>query len=134
MVNHAPARSDRVSETRLWFGLCAGAAAWATHGLLSVVITSEACLENVGSVSAGGVRLLLAAITLGLLLLSAAGLLTAYRSWRTLSAERNLIHASAPGRQEYMALLGVVVNSVFLLALLWAGLPLLLLDVCNKAR
>lgn len=114
--------------------MCAGVIAWATHGLLSVVISSELCSENSGSISAGGVRLILAILTLGLLLLCAAGLSTSYRSWRALTAEPDLLHASASGRPEYMALLGVVVNSVFLLALLWAGLPLILLDVCNKAR
>jgi hypothetical protein len=61
---------NRVPPSRLWFGFGASAIAWTIQELLSVIIASLAC-ENGAYVwtwiSAGGVRALLAVITLGLL-------------------------------------------------------------------
>jgi len=125
------------SERSLWFGVSAGAAAWAIHGLTCVMISSQACQNGTGAwgpLSEGDVRLLLGGITLGFLGVAFAGFASSYRNWRRLSVERKLVHAEARGREQFMAFIGMVVGIVFIVGICWAGLPLALLNVCVKMR
>lgn len=136
-VQSQPASTNHIPPGRLWFGTCAGAAAWAVHGFSSFLISTQACKDGTGSwgpLSSTGVRLLLGGVTVVLLAVAAAGLLTSYRNWRLLSQRRELMRAEGLGREDFMSLIGVFVGVVFLLAIVWAGIPPILVDVCINAR
>jgi len=129
--------TNRVPPGRLWFGVGAAAIAWTIQELLSVIIVSLACQNGVYVwtwISAVGARALLAVITLSLLAVTVAAGFISFRNWRSLSARRQLIEAEAPRREEFMALVGVFVSTVFVAGILWAGIPLIMIDLCRSAR
>jgi hypothetical protein len=128
---------SRVSPRSLWFGATAAAIAWALHGAICAVISSQACLNGVGnlrSLSPAGVRWLLAGITLGFLAIAVIGGITSFRNWIQLAGQHDLVHAEGGGREQFMALGGIFVSAAFVIGIIWAGLPLIFLDICTKAR
>jgi hypothetical protein len=124
-------------QGRLWFGAVAGAAAWGTQGLLCVAISGALCKANYNRMEdvreSGGFAALLA-ITVVLLLVSIAGALVSHSNWRILTNNERFLPAEATGREQYMAFVGVIVNVVFALGIIWAGLAVLLLNMCVRAR
>jgi hypothetical protein len=136
-VETNPGEAKSVSERRLWFGFGAGAVSWALHGLISFLICTQACQDGAGDLGplpAGSVRILLGVITLFFLAVTTAGGIVSFRLWRVLAERRDLMHAEGRGRQEYMALLGVFVSTVFVLGIIWAGLPPIFINVCVTPR
>lgn len=127
----------RISQKRLWFGFAAGAAAWVVHGITGYFITWQACQDGDGDwgfLSSLEVRWLLGAITIAALAVAAAGGFLSFANWRRVRERRKLTEAEAPGREEFMALTGVFIGTVFSLGVLWAGLGPVLLDVCVTAK
>lgn len=130
-------RSNRIPQARLWFGACAGAAAWAIDGFTCFLISTQACKDgngNWGPLSGGEVRVLLGVITLALLAVAVTGGLISFGNWRRLSERQKLSQAQAQGREAFMALVGVFVSVAFVVGIIWAGLPLILIDVCINVR
>ena len=124
------------SQRSLWFGFAAAAGAWLADGFIWQIVTSQACQDGTGDwglLSGTAVRLLLGAITVALLAVAVAGAFSSYSNWKRLSNDQ-LVHAEAPGREQFMAFIGMIVGVVFIVGIVWAGLPLVLLDVCIKAR
>lgn len=74
------------------------------------------------------------AITPAALGIAIAAGLTSFRNWRTFSERRDLVRAEAGRRETFMALIGVFSTVIFVIGILWAGIPLIMLDVCVKAR
>ncbi len=133
----SPDHPSEISPRSLWFGTTAGAVAWALHGAACALISSEACVSgtgNWGALSADGVRWLLAAITLGFLAIAIVGGLISFRNWLHLAESHDLVHAEGRGRVQFMALVGIFLSATFVIGIVWAGLPLIFLDVCTKAR
>ncbi|HEY6404405.1 MAG TPA: hypothetical protein VI479_23495 [Blastocatellia bacterium] len=129
--------TNRVPPSRLWFGVGAAAIAWTIQELLSVIIASLACQDGVYTwtwISAGGARALLTAITLGLLAVTVAAGFISFRNWRSLSSQRHLIRAEGRRREAFMALIGIFVSIVFVGGIIWAGIPLIMIDLCRSAR
>ena len=124
-------------QGRLWFGAVAGAAAWGVQGLLCVAISGELCKANYNRVedvrNSGGFAALVA-ITVVLLLVCIAGALVSYSNWRRLTNDGRLVLAEATEREQYMAFVGIWVNVVCTLGIIWAGLAVLLLNMCVRAR
>jgi hypothetical protein len=132
-----PIDRPAVSPTRLWFGLAAGAVAFSIDGLANWVISWRTCFignGHLGDLSSGGIRTLLAAITLSLLALSLAGGVVSYRNWKTLAAPDDLEHAEAHTPASFLALLGICVSAVLSVGICWIGVPLFLVDLCMRAR
>lgn len=132
-----PNATGRIPQGRLWFGMCAGAVAWAIQGFTCFLISTQACkngLGNLGSIPPGGVRILLGVISLILLAAAVAGGMTSFRNWREVSEHRHLTEAEGRGREAFMSLLGVFVSVAFVVGIIWAGLPAILIDVCINAR
>jgi hypothetical protein len=129
--------ANRVPPSRLWFGVGAAAIAWTIQELLSVIISSLACRDGAYIwtwISAGGARALLTVITLGLLAITIAAGFISFRNWRSLSSQRHLIRAEGRRREAFMALIGVFVSVVFVGGIIWAGIPLIMIDLCRSAR
>ena len=128
----------RISQTSLWFGACAGAAAFAIQGFASFQIAIQACKDghvgDWGPLSAVGVRGVLGAVTAFLLAIALTGGIISFRNWRALSHNESLMEAEGRSREAYMALVGVFVTVAFVVGIIWLGLPPAFLNTCVTAR
>lgn len=106
----------------LWFGLLAGPAAWLVHLNVSYALVRYVC--------ASGSGWLLHLGTLAMLALAAAGVLVALRSWRRIDEPTVTGGAGTLGRTRFMALGGMALSGFFLLVILLAWLPDLILSPC----
>jgi hypothetical protein len=130
----------------LWFAALGGAAAWSAHLLIAWGLEEIACSPASSSTNVLGVSLtvwigvvtaMLAAVTV------AAGLL-AYSFWRQAGAADPNQHVEPDGgdpepeevvrggRAGFMALFGLAANALFLLAIVYGGVSLLLLRPCLR--
>ena len=128
---------SRDSPGSLWFGATAAAVVWALHGATCELIASKACQNDIGSwgpLSPLGVRWVLAAVTLIALAVAVSAGFISFRNWRQLAGQEDLGHAEGRRRMQFMALVGVFSSVAFTAGILWAGIPLILLDICMKAR
>ena len=132
-----PGGRNSVPEGWLWFGACAGAAAFALDGFVNFLICTQACQDGTGDLgvlSAGAVRMTLGGITVFFMALTVWGGIVSFRNWQRLSENRKLARAEGHGRQDFMALIGIFTSVVFLVGIIWAGLPLIFMSVCVTPR
>jgi len=57
-----------------------------------------------------------------------------YRSWRTLSAVRDLLSAEGRERKEFMSLAGLFISLTLGVGMIWLCLPLFIVQMCARAR
>jgi hypothetical protein len=111
---------------RLWFSLLAPPAAFGAEGAFGWAVGSGVCT----SVSIGTARTLVAVVSLVMLAIAAAALMTGIGSYREALVTR---HAAAD-RVEFMALGGVLVSASFVVGVIWFGLNAVFLNVCGGMR
>lgn len=132
------AREEKpVAGRRLWFGTATAAAAWVLLGCADIVITWRACMvqEDYGiPAPRPDVRILYFVLALALLAVTAIAGFTSYRSWRSLSEQRAMLHSHGVERREFMAIGGVIIAVTMGMGILWLALPPLFLDLCWRAR
>jgi predicted anti-sigma-YlaC factor YlaD len=124
-------------QGRLWFGACAGAVAWGLQGAFCAAISAGMCkaaYSRIEDVRETGTHTWLIVITVVLLCVTLAGAMVALSNWRKLTNNARLVHAEATGREQYMALVGVFVNVVFALGIVWSLLAVLIVNMCVRAR
>jgi len=129
--------SNRVTPKRLWFGFTGGAVAWVVAGLLNVMLAWQACIGGeAGSFifTQTRIRIVLGVITFGFLAVAFASGLVSYRNWRALSQMPDLVSAEGRGRQEFMALFGLVVSISLGVGILWFALPIYIIRMCVRAH
>jgi hypothetical protein len=125
-----------ISSQRLWFGLVASAVAWVSLGCIDILINWRACMHQqdygipnphpVARILIGVVALLLLAIAVG------AGSIS-WSNWRRLSTHP-LLEGEAVDRNQFVALLGVIVSLTLGVGIVWLAIPPLFLDICWRAR
>lgn len=133
---------EGVPRKRLWFGFAAAAAAWAVHGLGSFLISWSACRAGSDSgfaAEAGEVRGLLLGLTAVLLAVVILAWTVSFRNWRQVFAARQqqvppLTESEGRQRDEFLALGGILISTVFVVGIFWGTVPLFLLDVCVTAK
>lgn len=129
---------DSVTPRKLWFGFTGTACAWIGLGVGDVLLAWWACLQEGQqfgfSQVRSGVGFAYFGITLVLLAVAIAAGMASYKNWRLLSSDPSLREAEGRGRQEFMALMGVFVSCTLGFGLIWLTIPLLILDVCTRAR
>lgn len=136
-VQTEAAETGRISPKRLWFGLCAAAAALGIDGFVCFLISTQACADGTGSwgpLPGPGVRILLGCITAGFLVVAIIAGLISYRNWRELAGQREITRAEGWGREEFMALGGVFVAVTCGVGIVWTGIALAFMNVCINAR
>lgn len=136
-VNTYPGEPHRLRQARLWYGFAAAAAAWALEGLTGVIVSAQFCPANAprwAIPGENGVRLTLGLITIGLLIVAISGAMTALRNWRALAGHRELIRAEGRTRELFMSFGGILISIVFIVGILLAGIPLLIVEQCMRAR
>ncbi len=136
-ANTYPAEPHSLPPSGIWYGFSAGPAAWTLQGLVAVIVSAQFCpadVPNWGLLDQNGVRLVLGLITLGLLAVAISGGLVSLRNWHRLAGDLELARAEGRTREAFMSLGGVLMSIVFSLGILWAGIPLIMLQVCMRAR
>ncbi len=137
MATETTSRPRNVSSRRLWFGLGGATCCWIALGITDILITWRECLhqEQYGGASAHpGLLTLNIVLFFVLLAIAVAAGIMSYRSWRRLAGQVKLFHAEAPGRQEYMALLGVLIAATVGVGIIWLGIPLMIISLCVRTR
>lgn len=128
-------KSQPVTPKRLWFGFAGAAAAWVLAGILNVLLAWQACLGGeAGSFifTQTRIRIVLGVITFGLLALAAASGVISFRNWQALSRQPDFISAEGRGRQEFMALFGVIVSASLGMGIVWFAIPIYIIGMCVR--
>lgn len=137
MSTSAPNREGQVSNTKLWVGVAASAAAWFGVGLADMFITWIACVhqEQFGGASVHPLaRVLYIAFTVLLFAVAALSGTMSYRHWHRLSHLSSLLLAEGYERKEFMALAGLFISCTLGVGILWLCIPLFILQQCLRAH
>jgi len=127
----------RLPEKRLWYGFTVAAFAWLLEGAIGVIVSAQFCPANApgwGIVGQNSVRLALGVVTIVLLILAISGAIVSFRNWQTLSGNSEFVHAEGRTRDAFMSIGGIIISSVFIVGILWSGIPLIMLEQCMRAR
>lgn len=129
---------ERLPQGRLWFGTFAGAVAFTLQEIACFEIAIQACKDGHlgawGPLDGPGVRWILGGISIFLLVITIWGGIVSFKNWRIVSEQRRLVHAEGTNRESYMALFGIFLNAAFVVGIIWAGIPMAMLDTCVTAR
>ena len=126
-----------VEGKNLWLGLILAGTAFAVNGFLGFVIVWRACYighGQLGALSNSGDRYLLAGITAALFATAVYGGLHSYRNWRSVTNEKEFLHAEAAGTAEYVSMLGVLCSTFLSVGIVWFCIGLVFLPVCQRAH
>jgi hypothetical protein len=117
----------------LWYALLAPPAVWGLQGLLGWFVEEHACHGR--SAAWLSQHALGAQLGIGVCALAAAllALVCAARAWRR-SGENSLLAIRAGAPSDYLAALALLSSVAFLLAIVLALLPPLLLPACEVVR
>ncbi len=145
-VEHpAPARGE-VGGAALGFGLLGAPASWAAHFLVNVTIASRACFPGSQPSSAAPsptfTHALLLTIDALAALVACAALAVSYHAWRSTAHERSGAqqHGTTPehaaevgeGRTRFIALGGILMSAVFIVAILFDTFAAIVTPACGK--
>lgn len=108
----------------LWLGVLAGPAAWFLHLNISYSLVRLVCSSGHGW--------LLHLTTIATLLLAAAGLWVAWRSWNRVAQPEVTKRPAMLERTRFIALAGIGLSGFFLLVILLAWIPEFLLHPCSE--
>lgn len=118
-----------------WFTLLAAPAAWLVQLTASWLIVESACAgadASLGVLDPLGVRVTLAVISLVALFVAGVATFTSIRVYHRSGGK--LLPLTGETRHGFLFALGILVSSVFFLAIFWAAWPLVTLPVCESMR
>jgi hypothetical protein len=123
IVTEAEKDNSQPGAFKLWFGFLGSAAAWAVHAALGYPLVPLVC-------STGLVILLYLLSILTAVVAAAAGVVS-WRSWKAAGggSAGNLIGSDT--RVGFMAFTGVLASGFFVLAIIMATVPMILIDPCS---
>lgn len=141
-MSHPASARHKVESSLLWFGIFGAPVFWSLQLLVIYAMIAHGCLP--GPDTASGLNpAILQNLSLIVTTVAIAGSLAA--AWASFSAWRGTHHEpaashtvshismmeSGEGRTRFMAFAGILMSGVFLLAVLFTGLPLLILPACE---
>lgn len=113
---------ERQGRLALWFAVFVGPLAWAVDYALSYSLTQRACAAQ-----SADFLLVFSAIAFAA---AVAGLLTALRLNRKLPPTERNSHGRRADPTRFLVLSGIALSTGFLLAILAAAIPRLIIDPC----
>lgn len=117
------AQTPAVNDGLLWLGLLGGPVAWLVQLGVSYPLVPLSCATEWGAI--------FHLVTLVTALASVGAGSVAWQSWQLLRAEGEQREGARPGRQEFMALAGVLTAALFLATIVAQWLPVLFLSPCE---
>lgn len=136
-VQTEPHNLTPLDRPRLWFGFATAVFAWLGLFNADLLVAWKVCEAGEGSlgiVSKTGALWIFAAITIVLLAITVTAGIVSFRTFRRLCPNTRLADAETPGREEFMALGGAFISVCMALGIIWLGLPLIIMNVCTRAR
>lgn len=136
-MNAVAARSSINRNPGLWYGFIVSWVAFAMDGFLGYIISWRTCFighGRLGAIPQGDVRWLLAGITIVLFVAAASGGVHSYRNWRGVSQSKSFVEAEATGTAEFISMIGVLSSTFMSVGIFWISLPLIMIDVCMRAK
>lgn len=141
MSHPAPARSE-IRESLLWLGLFGAPVLWSLQLLANYAAIAHGCSpapDGHAALSVGGLRAAVWMVTVVAAAGAAAAGLAAWRAWQRTKGERAAPNAEAheslreigEGRTRFMAFLGLLSSGLFLIAVLFSALSLVLVPGCG---
>jgi hypothetical protein len=124
-------RLESGTPVRIWYGIAGAPAAWVTQSTLIWWVSSRGC---VGTGAGAWVRVVVAVICAAAFVAGATALALSIRDWTAMKPAPALNRARGTETAEYLALAGVLVSAVFVLAIGWTALPALVFDLCERTR
>jgi hypothetical protein len=138
-ISHPAPHRGRIGLATLLFGISAAPAAWNVQLLFSVALSGRNCYPHANPLAAplwNGLRPVLFAISLAAIVLAIIGGLVALRSWRkTFDESAGSAHHlldRGEGRTRFMAMAGMLVSALFLIALAFGTAALCLVPLCGQ--
>jgi hypothetical protein len=144
---HARAATPRITQhlrdplptpPAIWAGIAAAPLAWAAQGLIGWWVSSRVCADGTpqwGSWSAATVRLTLVSLSAAALLVALVGAAAAYRAFRARRQPGRSTEAfTGEYRLGFMAMAGVLISSIFAVAIVLAGIAVGTVSVCEYMR
>lgn len=126
-------RERRVALLPLWFGLLAGPVAWSVHLLVGLILVSAGCGAGYGGFSLfrlPGWESVLLLFTAALALITAAGGIVAFASWRKTGEGADTNAGGPRGRNGFLAAAGVYTSLIFLAGILLVAIAIATLNNC----
>lgn len=122
---------ERVADRALLFGLLSGPLAWTVYFVVGYMVAEAGCYVPVLRQSASGLglsrlSLLVIALALPALAVNLYGVARTWQRWRALGGGP----AEASEVTRFLSLSGLVLNLIFLLAILLIVIPIFFLDPC----
>ena len=136
-IDHPAPHRDRIGMVNLFFGIIAAPAAWSLQELLSAALTGHACFPGATSLTVPlwvGLRGELVTIDVVAIILVTAAILVSIRSWKRVRDERSgsghQLLDVGEGRTRFMAMVGILSSSLFLVGVIFAAAGGLFLPTC----
>ena len=138
-VNHPAPHRVRVGLAALLFGIVAAPVAWNAQILLSVALSGHACYPHEKPLAAplwSNLGSMLVVINFASIAIAIIGGIVAWRSWLQTRAERpgsgHHLLESGDGRTRFMAMCGMLISALFLVALLFGSGVVFMVPPCGS--
>lgn len=136
-VHNGPQNLTPADQPRLWFGFAGSVAAWLALFIADLLVVWKTCTEvpdGVAVSSSGWAIYLFAALTVILLAVTVAAGVVSFANFKRFSNHASVASTEATGRNEFMALGGMFISVVLSLGIVWLGIPLIIINLCTRAR
>jgi TRAP-type C4-dicarboxylate transport system permease small subunit len=122
------ASSKEFSKTRgilwLWAGLLTAPLAFLLHLQINYMLTTQLCPD--------GRKLVLHLVTFAFLLVAAVGGFIAWLNWESTGRRWPGEQANVPDRSRFMAVVGLLISALIVLAFIAQLIPQFIFDPCNR--
>lgn len=108
----------------LWVGVLTAPLAFLTHLEINYALVTRLC-QSAHKIS-------MHLVTLLFLLISAAGGFIALRNWREVGSKWPGEDGSVTERSRFMAVVGLLISAIIVLALIWQWIPQFIFDPCQR--
>ncbi len=123
VANNAATDTTTPHAVSLWAGILAGPVAWLLQMQTGYALVPWAC--------ATGHVFVLHLVTLGGLLIAAAGALIGWREWQRAGREWPKGKGGPQTRRRFMAVLGLLTSVLFFFVIVAQGIPSFILNPCQ---
>jgi hypothetical protein len=124
-------RLEAGHPARLWYAVAGAPVAWAAQSGIGWFVTGRACADGDAS---GATRAVLLAVGGAALLAGLYAVVIGRSAWRRTHGSEDVLRSEGRSVVEYVLAAGVLVSSVFILAIIWTMLPAVMVDVCQGVR
>jgi TRAP-type C4-dicarboxylate transport system permease small subunit len=123
-----PKAAEEFREARgklwLWAGMLTAPLAFLVHLSVNYALVTQLCQSTH--------KLASHLVTVLFVLISAAGGLISWRNWETAGRKWPGEEATVPERSRFMAVVGLLVSALVVLALVWQLVPQFIFDPCQR--